>query len=57
MDAWNWVTEQIKEDAGYSDWMHADSLGAIADVFGRVVPIMGNCRVPLNYSLTESGVA
>ena len=47
---WNWITERIKENVGNSDWMHAGSLGAIADVSGRVSPLMGDRRSPLFFN-------
>ena len=38
MVAWRWVTNQIKENAGNSGWMHAGILGAKTDVLARVPP-------------------
>ena len=32
MDAWKWITGEIKGDIENGERMHADSLGAIADV-------------------------
>ena len=47
MDAWNWIPREIKGGAGGGEWLHADSLGAMADVFGRTFALMGSCRFPL----------
>ena len=35
MDAWNWVTKEIRGEIGGGEWLHAESLGAIAGVFAR----------------------
>ena len=46
MDAWNWAME-IKEKVGDGEWLHADGLGALADVLTRTFSMIGNCRFPL----------
>ena len=45
--AWNWVTNEIKGDGGNREWMRADCLGVVADIFARTLAVAGNCRFPL----------
>ena len=47
MDAWNLSTKQIRETADDRDSLRADVLGATADVFARLPPLMVNGRYPL----------
>ena len=47
MLAWEWVAPQTKARAGDSNWLHADSLGSIADIFPDTVTVIGNCLSPL----------
>ena len=42
------------KNADNSDRMQADSLWAIADAFGRVFPLVGNCR-HLSYIRPSTG--
>ena len=37
MDAWNWITVEIKGNIRDGEWLHADILGAPAGVFPRTV--------------------
>ena len=46
MNAWNWVTARIKGNLDDSNWMHAEGLGATADVFAQVFREM-RTAVPL----------
>ena len=46
MDAWNLITEEIRGSVGDGEWLHANSLGAVADVFARTFALMGSCRCP-----------
>ena len=45
-DAWNWVSKEIKGNIANGKWLHADSPGAIANVFARTFALIGNCRFP-----------
>ena len=41
------MASQIKDDVGNEQWMHANCLAAIADIFSRAFTMAGNCRFPL----------
>ena len=41
------MVQDIYENAGDGEWMHADCIGEIADIFARTFAAMGNCRSPL----------
>ena len=40
------VHDKIKKHVDDGDRLHDDSLCAIADVFARTCPLIGNCRFP-----------
>ena len=45
--AWDWVVAEIRTHLGDANWMHADSLDSIADIFSTALTLRGNCRFPL----------
>ena len=45
--AWNWAVAQIENNVGDGQWMRAQSLAKIADIFTRSFTMLGNCRFPL----------
>ena len=47
MDAWNWVTKEIRGEIGGGEWLHAESLDSFADIFSNAFTLIGNCRFPL----------
>ena len=47
MDAWNWITKEIRGNMGDGGWLRADSLWEIADVVARTFALMGSRRFPL----------
>ena len=47
MDAWNWITGGIKGKVSNGEWLHTDSLRAIADVFARTFGLARTWRFPL----------
>ena len=47
MDAWNWITKEIRGNMGDGGWLRADSLREIADVVARTFALMGSRRFPL----------
>ena len=47
--AWNWAVTWIRNNVCDKQWMHAQSLAEIADIFTRTFAMMGNCRSPLYF--------
>ena len=45
--AWKWAASQIQDNVRDEQWMHANCLKDIADIFSRTFAMMGNCRFPL----------
>ena len=45
--AWEWITDQIKQNLMDTNWTQPPNLPKIADIFARSMVLMGKCRFPL----------
>ena len=49
--AYQWIPGEIKDNAKDGNWLHGDSLGAVADIFA----VVGNCRFLPYFPPTMAG--
>ena len=53
--AWKWVVEQIRSHVPDRKWIHAQSLGRLAQIFGQMFFAMGRCKFPLYFNESLAG--
>ena len=54
VDAWNWITGEIKGNIGNVEWFRYESLGAVAEVCTRTFDFIGNSRFPPYITLVKA---
>ena len=55
MLAWEWAASEIKTHVGDLNWLRANSLDSIADIFSDAFALVGTCRPP-PYTSGEMGL-
>ena len=45
-----WMASDVKTHGGDVNWLHADSLDSIANIYSNAFTLIRNCRFPLYIS-------